>query len=111
MMFVTDEPFNDWYFYSDKKLLQHIGDFIKANRVKQKKSQDVLSAEAGISRSTLSLLERGEIVTLATLLQVLRVLQQLHVLDAFKVQEEISPMAMVVAEHPAIYKRLKKGAK
>jgi DNA-binding Xre family transcriptional regulator len=50
-----------------------------------------LSHEAGISRSTLSLLERGETVTLATLLQVLRVLDQLQMMDAFVVEPRISP--------------------
>jgi transcriptional regulator with XRE-family HTH domain len=53
---------------------------------------------AGISRSTLSLLERGETVTLATLIQVLRVLDQLQVMEAFDVQQSISPMALAKAE-------------
>ena len=49
---------------------------------------------AGISRSTLSLLERGQTVTLATLIQVLRVLDQLQVMDAFVVEQRISPLAL-----------------
>ena len=47
--------------------------------------------DAGISRSTLSLLERGETVTLSTLIQVLRVLGQLNIMQAFTVQQNISP--------------------
>jgi transcriptional regulator with XRE-family HTH domain len=58
----------------------------------------MLSREAGISRSTLSLLERGETVTLATLIQVLRVLNQLQVMDAFEVHQRISPIALAKAE-------------
>jgi transcriptional regulator with XRE-family HTH domain len=66
--------------------------------LEQNKTQDMLSREAGISRSTLSLLERGETVTLATLIQVLRVLNQLQVMDAFEVHQRISPIALAKAE-------------
>ncbi|MEB2785479.1 helix-turn-helix domain-containing protein [Algoriphagus persicinus] len=58
----------------------------------QQKSQDQLALEAGMSRSTLSLLERGEKVNLITLIQVLRVLNQLQWLESFEVKQEISPM-------------------
>jgi hypothetical protein len=37
-------------------------------------------------------------VTLATLIQVLRVLNQLQVMDAFEVQQRISPLALAKAE-------------
>lgn len=83
---------------SDQALAAHIGAFVKHHRLDQNKTQDVLSHEAGISRSTLSLLERGETVTLATLIQVLRVLDQLQVMDAFEVQQRISPLALAKAE-------------
>ncbi|KXK51732.1 MAG: helix-turn-helix protein [Chlorobi bacterium OLB5] len=58
----------------------------------------MLASAAGISRSTLSLLERGETVTLATLIQVLRVLDQLHVIEAFTVPQTISPLALAKME-------------
>ena len=47
------------------RLAAHVGAFIKHHRLDQNKTQDVLANEAGISRSTLRLLERGETVTLA----------------------------------------------
>jgi len=55
---------------------------------------DKTAKTANISRSTLSLLERGETVNLATLIQILRTLELLHVLDVFKVQQQISPIAL-----------------
>ncbi len=76
-----------------------IGAFVKHHRLEQNKTQELLSYEAGISRSTLSLLERGETVTLSTLIQVLRVLDQLQVMAAFEVQQRISPLALAKAEH------------
>lgn len=83
---------------SDQALADHIGQFVKHHRLEQNKTQDALSHAAGISRSTLSLMERGETVTLATLIQVLRVLDQLQVMEAFEVQERISPLALAKAE-------------
>lgn len=77
---------------SDLAILQKIGEFVKHHRANQLKSQDQLAGAAGISRSTLSLLERGEKVNLITLIQVLRVLDQLQALESFEVAQEISPL-------------------
>jgi transcriptional regulator with XRE-family HTH domain len=62
--------------------------------MEQNKTQDQLAASAGIGRSTLSLLERGETVTVSTLIQVLRVLDQLPVLSTFELRPVISPLAL-----------------
>ena len=93
---------------SDKALATHIGIFVKHQRMEQNKTQDALASAAGISRSTLSLLERGEAVTLATLIQVLRVLDQLHVMEVFSVQQVMSPMALAKMEKS---KRQRAGGK
>lgn len=95
---MTDKAFTNWTSMSDQALAAHIGDFVKHHRLGQNKTQETLSHAAGISRSTLSLLERGETVTLATLIQVLRVLDQLQVMDAFVVQKSISPLALAKME-------------
>ena len=91
---MTDKSFTKMASMSDKALTEHIGTFVRHHRMEQNKTQDELAAAAGISRSTLSLLERGETVTVATLIQVLRVLDQLAVLNAFEVSETISPLAL-----------------
>jgi transcriptional regulator with XRE-family HTH domain len=62
------------------------------------KTQSILAVESGISRSTLSLLERGETVTLATLIQVLRVLDKLQVMEAFVVHDHLSPLKIAELE-------------
>ncbi len=95
---MTDMSYKNWLSMSDSALSQQIGAFIKHQRMEQNKTQDMVAEAAGISRSTLSLLERGETVTLATLIQVLRVLDQLQVMEAFEVQQSISPMALAKAE-------------
>ena len=91
---MTDISFKEWASMSDKALAAHIGTFVRHHRMEQNRTQEELAAAAGISRSTLSLLERGETVTVTTLIQVLRVLGQLSVLNAFEVRETISPLAL-----------------
>jgi transcriptional regulator with XRE-family HTH domain len=78
---------------SDKAILELIGRFIKKTRLRQGWSQDQVAQRAGMSRSTLSLLERGEPVTLLTLIQVLRILDCFYVLEHFAQADTISPIA------------------
>lgn len=92
---MNDISYKNWHAMSDKSLSEHIGAFVKHHRMLQNKTQEELSRAAGISRSTLSILERGETVTVSTLIQVLRMLNLLYVLDAFTVIKTISPMAIV----------------
>ncbi len=95
---MTDISFKNWDSMSDKALATYIGAFIKHHRMEQNKTQTVLANAAGISRSTLSLLERGETVTLASFIQVLRVLDQLHVMEVFSIEQTLSPMALAKME-------------
>ena len=95
---MNDISYTNWDAMSDKALAEQIGTFIKHHRIEQNKTQDTVAKDAGISRSTLSLLERVETVTLATLIQVLRVLDQLQLMEAFVVQQSISPLALAKME-------------
>ena len=95
---MTDISYINWLSMSDKALSQQIGAYIKHHRLEQNKSQGALALAAGISRSTLSLIERGETVTLATFIQILRALDLLHVMEAFVVPKTISPLALAKME-------------
>lgn len=95
---MNDISYTNWIAMNDKALAEHIGLFIQQHRLEKNKTQDAIANEAGISRSTLSLLERGETVTLSTLIQVLRVLDQLHVMEVFNIQKPISPLALMKME-------------
>lgn len=82
----------NWHSMSDKALVEIIGEFVKHHRLNQNKSQGDVATAAGISRSTLSLLERGEKISLGSLIKVLRILDLLHIMDVFKVNNEVSPV-------------------
>jgi hypothetical protein len=48
---------------------------------------------AGLNRWTISQIEKGESITLMSLIQILRALNRLYALKEFEVLEEISPLA------------------
>lgn len=102
---MNDLSYNKLHTNSDDAILKFIGQYIHTERLRQNKSQEQVALEAGISRSTLSLLERGEVVKLDSFLQVLRVLNSLHLLEVFKVKEQISPI-----EYAKIKKKERKQA-
>ena len=89
---MNDNSYTEWVSMSDKALMETIGNFVQHHRLDQNRSQSDVAAAAGISRSTLSLLERGEKVSLNSLLQVLRILDLLYIMDVFRVKTEISPI-------------------
>ncbi len=91
---MNDLSYNEWNSLSDTALSKVIGNYIKHHRLRQNKSQSEIATSAGLSRSTLSLLERGEVVTLASLIQILRALDLLQVMDIFNIQDQISPIAL-----------------
>ena len=91
---MTDKSLIEWPSMSDSALMEQIGAYVKHHRMEQNRTQDELASAAGISRSTLSLLERGETVTVTTLIQVLRVLDQLNIMSFFEIRKTLSPLAL-----------------
>ena len=89
---MNDISYNNLNSLTDKGLMELIGKFVQWHRLNQNVSQSSIATSAGISRSTLSLLERGEKVRIDSLIQVLRVLDLLHVFDVFQIKEQISPL-------------------
>lgn len=89
---MSNALYTDWVSMSDKALIDTIGHFIQHNRLSQNKAQSIVASDAGISRSTLSLIERGEKVSLNSLIKILRVLDLLYIMDIFKIDNEISPI-------------------
>lgn len=82
----------DWVQMSDVAIVRQIGNYIKQVRLQQRKTQAQLAHIAGLNRWTISQIENGDSITLTSLLQVLRALDRLYVLDAFEVIDEISPL-------------------
>lgn len=82
----------NWVQLSDVAIVKQIGSYLKHVRLQQNKTQVQLAENAGLNRWTLSQIEKGESITLMSLIQILRALDHLHVLNSFVFSEEISPL-------------------
>jgi transcriptional regulator with XRE-family HTH domain len=84
----------NWIEMSDSAIVNKIGIFVKNERLNRNKTQAQLAYEAGINRWTISQIENGEAITLASLIQILRALGSLQLLDIFSIKNEISPIEL-----------------
>lgn len=100
---------SDISMFSDKAILNTVGLFVQQTRIKQNLNQQELADKAALSRSTVSLLERGENISLINLLKILRILDALYVLEAFEVREEISPLGLAKGEKKIRKRVIKKN--
>lgn len=82
----------NWIQLSDTSIIKQIGKFVKHTRIQKKITQAKLADMANLNRWTISQIENGESVNLASLIQILRSLDVLHVLNQFEVFDEISPL-------------------
>lgn len=89
---------NIWNESSDIALQAMIGQFIQETRLQQNKNQQQVADAAGINRSTLSQIENGRGGTLLSLIQILRVLDQISFLKVFQVEEKASPLYLAKME-------------
>lgn len=103
---MIEKTSTDWVAMSDKAIIGAIGAYIRHQRLEQNKTQAQVAKESGINRWTLSQIENGESVTLATLLQILRALDLIHLLSIFTIKEKISPI-----EYARLKEKKKKRAR
>jgi transcriptional regulator with XRE-family HTH domain len=82
---------------SDPAILREIGVQFRAMRLARNLSQATLAVRAGVNRTTVIKLESGRAATLLTVVQILRGLDKLDTLSAFRVPVAVSPIAMLHA--------------
>lgn len=97
-----------WHSLSDLAILEKLGEFIQKTRLSQNKTQQAVADAAGINRSTLVQIEKGKGGTLHSFIQVLRALEQLHLLETFEIKQELSPLQLAALE---LKKRRRAGKK
>ncbi len=84
----------DWYGMSDKAIVRDIGKRIRQMRLNKNISQKTLSEKIGIHRVTLSKIERGQRISLLTLIQIMRGLGELQRLENIVPEDIISPIQL-----------------
>lgn len=86
----------DWVSLSDKQIVTLICLQIRNIRLEQNITQEQLAERSGLGRASISRIEKGRSVSLLTLVQLLRALNRLDLLNAFQqAQPSISPMRML----------------
>lgn len=88
----------NWHSQSDPAVLEALGTFIQQTRLQQNKTQQEVATAAGVNRSTLVQIENGGGGTLLTFIQILRALEQLHLLQHFEVKQQLSPLLLAELE-------------
>jgi transcriptional regulator with XRE-family HTH domain len=99
----------NWYGMSDIAIIKELGKQLKSRRIKANITQQELSDKSGVFRSTISEIENGRASSMLSFIQILRGLEQLEVLGAFVLPENISPLK--VAEQQAKYRKRATGNK
>tara|TARA_R110002072_G_scaffold4951_3_gene33667 strand:- start:1388 stop:1744 length:357 start_codon:yes stop_codon:yes gene_type:complete len=86
----------DWSAMTDKAIVTHVCLQLRQLRLGQNMTQEQLAERSGLGRATISRIEKGQAVSLLTLVQLLRALNSLNLLDAFqRVTPEISPLQLL----------------
>lgn len=85
----------NWLVMSDPAIVKEICNNLKQIRLNKNISQEELANLSGLNRVTISRMEAGRSATLLTIIQVLRVLDKLDVLNAFKTEPEVSPIQLL----------------
>lgn len=90
---------NDWYAMSDAAILKQLAEFVRQSRLKKNYTQNELAERAGIHRVSISEFENGDRnISLLMFIEMLRALNELELLETFKVQVSISPLQMAKLE-------------
>lgn len=106
---MNDSSYINLYALSDDRIIDLVCEFVRKTRLDKQFSQQELSDAAGISRSTLSLIERGTSPTLDTLVKVLRALGSLEALSGLKYEKVVSPLQVAEENMKERYRVRKKS--
>ena len=82
----------DWVLLSDTTIVNEICKNLKKLRLNKNITQKQLADKSGLDPATISRMESGRAATLLTLVQVLRALDSLEILDTFVQETEVSPL-------------------
>lgn len=85
----------DYYSMTDKALVEELGSLLQKERLKKNLSQQQLAEKSGLDRTTISYFENGRPGNTATLIQILRGLEMLEILEHLRSAEELSPLQLM----------------
>jgi transcriptional regulator with XRE-family HTH domain len=85
----------NWQSMADPAIVREIGNNIQQMRLNKNMTQQKLAEISGVNRVTISRMESGRPATLLTLVQILRALGKLDILDSFYEDARVSPVQLL----------------
>jgi transcriptional regulator with XRE-family HTH domain len=100
-----------WTDLSDTQVVEQLGTELRRMRLERNLSQAEVAKRAGLDRTTVVKLEAGRAATLLTVVQVLRAIGQLPLLDAFHQEPIPSPYMLAEAQEQYLKKQRKRAGR
>ncbi len=88
----------NWKGLKDTQVVEQLGRELRRMRLERNLSQAKVAERAGLDRTTVVKLEAGRAATLLTLVQVLRAMDKLELLDGFHEEPQPTPYQLVEAQ-------------
>ena len=88
----------NWKVLKDEKVVTQLGKELRRMRLERNLSQAEVANRAGLDRTTVVKLEAGRAATMLTVVQVLRAMDRLELLDAFHAEPQPTPYMLVEAQ-------------
>jgi transcriptional regulator with XRE-family HTH domain len=95
----------DWYALTNSRIEHIIGQRIKQLRLDYNITQKELATKTGMSRVSISKIERGKGANLSSLIQIMRGLRVLENIEHLIPEQEISPIEMIRLKNKSKKKR------
>ena len=85
----------EWEGMSNKAILKEMGDRVRRQRLNQDVTQTGLAEKAGVARSVVQKLERGDACKMDGFIKILRALGALGALDSLLPDPGVSPIQLL----------------
>ncbi|MFT3885102.1 MAG: helix-turn-helix domain-containing protein [Flavobacteriales bacterium] len=99
----------EWKLLTDKEVLEKLGTEVRRMRLERNLTQSVVAERAGVDRTTVVKIEAGKASHLLNLIQVLRAIGRLDVLDNFHEEPHLTPM-MALEQEAKYHRKQRKRA-
>src|SRR5690606_38725314 len=101
----------NWKLLTDEQVLGKLGGALRRMRLARNLSQANVAERAGVDRTTVVKIEAGKGNSLMNLVQVLRALGHLDLLDGFHKEPRLTPMMALEQETKYLAKQRKRASR
>jgi transcriptional regulator with XRE-family HTH domain len=101
----------NWKAFSDAGVVERLGAELKRMRLERNLTQAEVAERAGLDRTTIVKLEAGRAATLLTVVQVLRAIGRLDLLNTFHEEPKLTPYMLVEQQEKYLKNQRKRASR